>query len=211
MGTLLVAAVAILVGLAVASFGTRLFAVLLPLWGFLAGLVLGADLVASVTDAELFSTLAGWLAGAGLGILLAAVAALSFNGAVLVLGVGLGAAVVGGLLAAAGIDGGLVTLAAGAAAGALIGVAIILRDLPSLMVAAVSGYGGALWVTTGALLLLGRVALADLHGVGPAGAIRGDVPAIVAAFALGTAAFGFQARDLRARRIVTLQRGSHRF
>ena len=210
METLLVAAVAIVVGLAVAGFGTRLFAVLLPLWGFLAGLVLGADLVASVGGTELFSTLAGWLAGAGLGILLAIVAALWFTGAVLILGIGLGAAVGGGLLAAAGLDGGLLTLVVAVAAGIAIGVAIVLADLPALVVAAVSGYGGAIWATTGVLLLLGRVALADLHGVGPAGAIRGDVPAILAAFALGTLAFGFQARDLRARRMDTLQRAGFR-
>ena len=143
METLLVAAVAVLVGLAVALFGTRLFAVPAPLWGFLAGLSLGADLVASLGGVGVFSTLAGWLAGAGLGIVLAAVA--------------------------------------------------------------------AVWFTTGTLLLLGRVALADLHGVGPAGAMRGDVPSIATAFVLGTLAFGYQARDLRARRIDTLERARHRF
>ena len=211
MGTLVVAVVAIVVGFAVAGFGVRLFAVLAPLWGFLAGLVLGADLVASAAGAGLFSTLAGWLAGAALGIVLAAVAGLWFTGAVLVLGVGLGAAVGSGLAAATGVEGDLLTVLVGVVAGAAVGVAIILADLPSALVAAVTGYGGAMWATTGVLLLLGRLHLADLYGVGPAGAIRGDVPAIAAAFALGTLAFGYQARDLRARRIQTLGRAGYRF
>jgi hypothetical protein len=130
---------------------------------------------------------------------------------VLVLGVGLGAAVGSGLLAVAGIEGGVVTLVLGVAVGVAVAVAIVLTDLRSLVVAAVTGYAGAMWVTTGLLLLLGRVPLTDLHGVGPAGAMRGDVPAIAVAFALGTLAFGFQARDLRARRIDTLERAGDRF
>ncbi len=211
METLLVAAVAIVVGFAVAGFGVRLFAVLLPLWGFLAGLVLGADLVTCVTGLGLFSTLAGWLAGAGLGVVLAAMAGLWFTGAVVVLGVGLGAAVGSGLLAVAGLDGGLITLVAGVGAGAALGVAIILADLPSVLVAAVTGYGGAVWATTGMLLLVGRIDVADLYGVGPAGAMRGDVAAIAVTFALGTLAFGWQARYLRTRRIDTLQRAGYRF
>jgi hypothetical protein len=209
--TLLVAAVAIVVGLLVAGFGVRLFAVLAPLWGFLAGLVLGADLVASAARVGLFATLSGWLAGAALGIVLAAVSALWFTGAVLVLGVGLGAAVGSGLVAAAGVESDLLALVAGVLGGAAVGVAITLADLPSALVAALTGYGGALWATTGVLLLLGSMRLADLYDVGPAGAMRGDVPAIAAAFALGTLAFGYQARDLRARRIQTVGRAGYRF
>ena len=121
------------------------------------------------------------------------------------------AAVGSGLLATTGIEGGLPTLLMGAPTGGAVGVTIILTDLRSLVAAAVSGYGGAVWFTTGTLLLLGRVALADLHGVGPAGAMRGDVPSIATAFVLGTLAFGYQARDLWARRIDTLERARHRF
>ena len=211
MGTLLVAVVAIVVGFAVAGFGVRLFAVLAPLWGFLAGLVLGADLVASEAGVGLFATLAGWLAGAALGVALSVVSAVWLTGAVLVLGVGLGAAVGSGLVAAAGVEGDLLPLVVGVVAGVAVGVAIILADLPASLVAAVTGYGGAMWATTGVLLLLGRLQLADLSGVGPAGAMRGDVPAIAVAFALGTLAFGYQARDLRARRIQTVGRAGYRF
>lgn len=210
METLLVAAVAILVGLAVAGFGTRLFYLLLPLWGFLTGLVIGADLVASVAGEGIFASTGGWVAGAGLGILLAALSGLWFYGAVLVLGVGLGVTVASGLLAAVGIDGGLLTLLVGVVAGVAAGVAVILADGPSVLVAAITGYAGAVWATTGVLLLVGRLEVADLHGVGPAGAMRGDVPALAIAFLLGTLAFGYQSLDLRARRIDQLRRDGYR-
>ena len=45
---------------------------------------------------------------------------------------------------------------------------------------------------------------------GAAGAMRGDVPALLIAFLLGTVAFGFQSLDLRSRRIETLRRDGYR-
>ena len=156
-------------------------------------------------------TLAGWMAGAVMGLVFAAVAGLSFHGAVMVLGTGLGATVASGLLAATGIEGGLFTLLIGVAAGVAIGVVVILTDAPSRLVAAVTGYVGATWLTIGFLLLVGRVHVADLHGVGAAGAMRGDGLALGLAFGLGTLAFAYQWRDLAARRIVVLRRDGYRF
>lgn len=211
METVLVAAVAITVGLVVGAVGTRMFYLVLPLWGFLIGLVLGADLMASIAGDGLFATLGGWLAGAGLGLMLAALAGLWFYGAVLVLGIGLGATVASGLLAAVGVEGGLLTLAVGAAAGVGVALVVIVTDGPSVLVAAITAYAGATWVTIGGMLLMGQVQIADLHGVGAAGAMRGDVPALALAFALGTLAFGYQALDLRARGIEALRRDGYRF
>lgn len=211
METLLVAVVAIAVGGAAAAFGARLFAVLLPVWGFLTGLLLGADILAVADSTSPFATLDGWIAGAGLGIVLAAVAALWFSGAVLILGIGLGTAVGGGLAAIAGADVGGASLGLGVTAGALVGMAIRLTETPSQLVAAITAYGGAMWAVAGGLLLIGRIHVADLHGVGPAGAIRGDIPAVALVFLVGTAAFALQARDLRRRRIATLDRDRFRF
>jgi hypothetical protein len=208
--TLLVAAVAIIVGLAVAAFGARLFYLLLPLWGFLTGLVLGADVAASVAGEGLFASLGGWVAGAVLGLVMATVSGLWFYGAVLVLGVGVGVTVASGLMAALGFEAGLVTLVAGVLAGGAVGVVVIVADGPSALVAALTGYAGATWLTAGVLVLVGRIGLADLHGVGAAGAMRGDALGLGLAFLLGTLAFGFQMLDLRARRIDALRRDGYR-
>lgn len=210
METLLVAGLAIIVGLVVAGFGTRLFYLLLPLWGFLTGFVLGADLLASVAGEGILASLGGWLVGAVLGLVFAALAGLWFYGAVLILGIGLGVTVASGVLAALGIDGGLLTLLVGAGAGAAVGVGVILADGPSVLVAAITGYSGATWLTAGVMLLIGRLHIADLHGVGAAGAMRGDVPALAVTFVLGTLAFGYQSLDLRARRIDQLRRDGYR-
>ena len=210
METLLVAVAAIVVGLVVASFGTRLFFFLLPLWGFLTGFVLGADLVATIIGEGLLASVLGWVAGGALGLLFAVLSGLWFYGAVLILGVGLGLAVVCGLLAAIGISSGLLTLLLGIAMGVGVSVVVILTDAPTLLVAAITGYAGATWLSAGLMLLLGRVQLADLHGVGAAGAMRGDVLAVVIAFGVGTLAFAFQGLDMRARQVEALRRDGYR-
>lgn len=211
METLLVAALAIVVGLVVAGYGTRLFYFLLPLWGLLTGFVLGADLVANLLGEGLLASVLGWVAGGVLGLVFAAVAGLWFYGSVLILGIGLGVSVGSGLVAAIGISSGLLTLLGGVAVGAVVGVLVILTDAPTLLVAAVTGYAGATWLATGAMLLLGRVHLTDLHNVGAAGALRGDVLAVVIAFGVGTISFAFQALDMRARHVDTLRRDGYRF
>ena len=210
MDTLIVAALAIAIGLVVAGLGTRLFYFLLPLWGFLTGFAIGADVVASLAGTGLLATVTGWIAGGVLGLGLALIAGLWFYGAVLILGAGLGAAVASGLLAAIGVDGGITTLLAGVAAGIAVGALVIVTDAPTLLVAAITGYAGATWATAGVMLLLGRVHLEDLHGVGAAGALRGDVLAIAIAFGAGTVAFLFQVFDLRARKIDALRRDGYR-
>jgi hypothetical protein len=208
--TVPVAVAAILVGMVVGVFGARSSRVLLPCWGLLTGFVLGADLAALNAGVGLLTTAGGWLAGVGVGVLLAALAWLWFHGAVLVLGIGLGSSVLSGLIAALGVDSGLLTLLAGVAVGAAVAVLLVLTGTPSLPIAAISGYAGATWVTVGGALLAGHLTLADLHGVGPAGAMRGDVSALAIAFVLGTLAFGFQALDLGAHEMTTLRRDGYR-
>jgi hypothetical protein len=198
VGSLLVALAVIIVGLVVGGFGTPHFDQVMPLWGLLTGLVLGADLTATISGDGLFAEFNGWVAGAALGLLLAGLASRWFRGAVLVLGIGFGSSVVSGLLAAAGIDEGSATLLAGAASGAVALAVIIAGGIPPRLVAAITGYCGATWVAVGVMLMVGRLQSTDLHGVGAAGALRGDVPALAAAFALGTVAFGYQSLVLRA-------------
>ncbi len=211
METWIVAVPAIAIGLVVAVFGTRLFYFLLPLWGFLTGFAIGADLIANVAGSGFLATLASWIAGGVFGLLLGVLAALWYYGAILILGAGLGAAVASGLLAAIGIDSGLITLLAGVAAGVAVGALVIVADVPTLLVAAISGYAGAVWATAGTMLLLGRIHLEDLHAVGAAGAMRGDPLTVAIAFGAGTLAFLFQVLDLRARQIDGLRRVGYRF
>ena len=211
METIIVALVALIGGALIAGFGTRLFFALLPLWGFLVGFALGADVMASIGGGGFLTTIAGWAAGLVVGVVFAVLAGLTFYAAVLILGIGLGANLGSGILVAIGLDPGLLTLLGGAAAGAAVGILVLLLDVPTLLVAAFTGYGGAGWMIAGVWLLFGRIHLADLHGGGAIGALRTEPLAMVLVLAIGTLAFVVQALDLRRLKIDAVSRAGYRY
>lgn len=211
MDAIIVALVALVAGALIAGFGTRLFFALLPLWGFLVGFALGADLMATIGGAGFLTTLAGWAAGLVVGIVFALLAGLTFYAAVLILGIGLGANLGAGILVAIGFEPGLLTLLAGAAGGAAVGILVLLIDVPTLLVAAFTGYGGTGWMIAGVWLMFGRIHVEDLHGGGAIGALRTEPLAMVLVLAIGTLAFVFQGLDLRRLRIDAIDRAGYRY
>ena len=60
---LLIGLLAIAIGMAFAFYGFRVFLILLPIWGFFAGFLLGANGVSYIlggADAGAFATVTGW-------------------------------------------------------------------------------------------------------------------------------------------------------
>ena len=182
----------IVLGTAVAGYGTRLFYLLLPVWGAIVGFLLGTELVAAVFGERLFATLLGWIVGIGLGVMLAVVAGLAFRIAVLILALSVGYWIGSGLLVALGLEPGLLTSAGGAVVAAALAILAIVADGPRLLVAALTAWGGAAIGFAGALVLIGVVEPAGLRGVGPVGALRGYPLAMVAWLVAGALAFVFQ-------------------
>ena len=68
---LLLGALAIGIGLAFAFWGFRVFLVLLPIWGFFAGFLLGANGVQYIFGEAFLATATGWVVGFLLGLLFA--------------------------------------------------------------------------------------------------------------------------------------------
>ena len=68
---LCMATIALLFGLVVAFGGYRLFLILLPVWGFFAGFMLGAQTIHFLFDVGLFATVTGWVVGFFVGLLFA--------------------------------------------------------------------------------------------------------------------------------------------
>jgi hypothetical protein len=201
----LVGLAGILGGTLVALFGVRVFYLLLPLWAFLAGVVIGGDVVAAILGEGFLGTAAGWIAGIGLGVVLALLAGLWFWAAVLVLAAGAGWALGGGIAAALGLDAALLRLAAGLAGAALLVVLAIAVNAPTLLVAVLSSFGGAAYAVTGALLALGRLGLADLDG-GAVAALRGYPLSLLAWLVLSVAALAYQLMEARDRSLPLLGR-----
>jgi hypothetical protein len=205
METLLAGIVLVVLGSLVAVFGVRVFFLLLPVWGFIAGFVAGAQLVAALLGEGFLATGLGWLAGIAVGIGFAILAGLWFWAAILILAASVGWALVAGLLYAIGFEPGVITVAAGLAGAAVLVVLAILVDAPILYIAVLTSAGGAAYAVAGALLALGRIGLDDLHH-GALGAFRELPIAILAWLALAAVTLAYQVLEARGRSANLLAR-----
>jgi hypothetical protein len=198
MEALVVGLSGIVIGSLVAVFGVRVFFLLLPLWGFLAGFALGAQGVASLLGEGFLVTVLGWGAGLAVGVLFAILAGLWFWASILILAGTVGWALVAGLLVALGMQPGLLVFLAGLAGAAALVVLAIVIDAPVLYVAVLTSFGGAAFAVTGALVVLGRVEVGALDG-GVVAAMRSYPLAFLAWLGLAVVALGYQLLEARAR------------
>jgi len=136
MDAVILGIVGLLIGALVTMHGARLFYLLLPLWAFVAGVLLGAEGVQAILGDGFLATAASWATGLALGVALAVTATLWFWAAVLILAFGVGSAVGTGLLVALGFDPGFLPFVAGIVGGIALVVLAIAVDAPLLLVAA---------------------------------------------------------------------------
>jgi hypothetical protein len=202
---LILGLVAIVVGALVSAYGARGFFLLLPLWGFVAGFLLGAQLVAGLLGEGLLATVAGWAMGFVVGAGFALLASLWWWASIVILSGTVGYLVGSGLLAAIGLDPGLLTVAAGLALGAVFAVGAIALDVPTLLVAGLTALGGAAYVIGGAYLVLGQMTVEQLRE-GPLGALEGRPLALLGWLALAIVALGYQWLDMRRARFEAFSR-----
>lgn len=198
MDAFVVGLVGVIVGSLVAAFGVRVFFVLLPVFGFVAGFVIGADAATALFGEGFLATLLSWGLGLAGGIALAIFAGLFFWGAIVVLSGAVGWAAGSGILVGLGVEPGLLTFVAGAAGAAALIILAVAIDAPTIYVAILTSAGGAAWAVAGALLLIGRVELGALSG-GVFAVLREYPLAVLAWLALSVVAVGYQLFDARAR------------
>lgn len=198
MEALVLGVVGIAVGSLVATFGVRVFFVLLPVFGFLAGFLLGAEALGLVLGDGFLATVIGWIAGLLLGVGLAILAGFWFWAAITILSGAIGWMLASGILVALGVSPGLLTFAAGIAGAAVLVVVAIVIDAPTVYVAALTSLGGTAAAVAGALLLVGTISTADLAG-GVIAALRSFPVAYVVWLVLAVIAFGYQLLEARAR------------
>ena len=129
-------------GLAVLCFGYRLFMVLLPLWGFLFGLLLGGQAMQAIFDYGFFANIATWIVAFIVAAAFAVLSYLFWSVAVALMAGSLGYAVGVGLLNLFGINTGLITFLVGLALGVAAAYVTFRFDLQRYMVIAVTALGG---------------------------------------------------------------------
>lgn len=167
MEVIIVALFALVLGLAFCFWGYRVFLVLLPIWGFFAGLWLGAQTVTLLFGDAFLASVTGLVVGFVTGVIFAILSYLFYTLGVAIVGGAIGAALVTGFMGLFGLDGFLVVILA--LIGGIIFAAItVLLNLQKYVIIVLTAVAGANGLLLSVLLILGRVSLEDLQGAGNA-------------------------------------------
>lgn len=159
---LVVAIIAVLIGLAALFAGYRLFRELLPLFAFVVGFVAGAGFIASWLGEGFLVGILGIVIGLVLGLGFAFIAYAWWWVGVILATAGFGFALGYSVLPALGIDIGLINLLIGLAVGALFAIAAVVLRLPRVIIIVETALWGAAAVIAGVLVLFNQVDVADL-------------------------------------------------
>lgn len=153
------ALLSLVIGLALIFGGYRLARILIPLWGFLAGLSLGGAVISDMANTPFLGTVLGVAVGLAAGIVFALLAYLYYSLAVLVLAVSLGYWAGSGFMMFLGFNAGLISTLTGIAAGVVVGLAAIAFNAPKYVLIVISSVSGAITAVGGLLLLFNSIPL----------------------------------------------------
>ena len=186
--------VALAVGAAFTFWGFRFFLLLLPIWGFVFGFIVGADAMHYIFGQGFLATTAALVVGFVLAIVFAALSYLYYWFAIVWIGATAGYALGTGIMAWLTPNADIITFIVGLALAAVFAVIFIVLRLPKYLAIAFTAFGGAFAVMAGIALILGRVPLDQLNG-GTVGMYVKDSLSWVwvgAAVLLGIAGFFYQ-------------------
>jgi hypothetical protein len=196
---LLLGALAVAIGLAFAFWGFRVFLILLPIWGFFAGFLLGANGITYIFGDGFLVTTTGWVVGFLLGLLFAVLSYLYYWVAVILLGGALGYQLTLGLLHWIGFEAdGLIAFILALVGGAVFAVGFFLLQMPAVLVIVATAISGAGATIAGVAIGLGLIDVENLNG-GIFGVFNySDVGwlGIIAAIALAFAGAIYQTRTV---------------
>ncbi|MGD9710469.1 MAG: DUF4203 domain-containing protein [Thermomicrobiales bacterium] len=163
---ILVGLLMVLIGGGLVLAGLRVFMLLLPVLGFMAGMSLGLALMFWAFDEGILSTAAGVVVGILIGIVFAVLSYLFWYVAVIMGGATIGASLGAGLMNLFDVNTNWVIAAAAIVGGILFALLTMVLDLPVYWVVVVTAFNGAAWVIGGALLIFDRIERSELgYGV----------------------------------------------
>lgn len=171
MEVFLISLVSILIGALFVFAGYQFFRVLIPIWGFIAGFVWGAQLVALAFGTGFLATVVGWGFGLFLALVMAVLAYLFYQIAVGVLVAFIAYTATLGIFTAIGMNpSGFLPIMLGLTAGVLLGGAAVYYNAPKGLLILLSAFGGATAVIGGFLAMFGQIPVMAL-GTNIVGAI----------------------------------------
>ena len=153
------ALLALFIGAGLILAGYRLARFMIPLWGFLAGLAVGGDVVSGLNHTPFLGTVLGILVGLGLGLLLAVFAYLYYSIAVIVLVGAAGYWLGSSTILLFGFDPGVLSVVVGSALGILFGILALVYNAPKYSLIVISSVAGAMAAVGGTMLLFNKLPL----------------------------------------------------
>ena len=166
--------VAIALGAGWMLLGYRLALILLPIWGFFAGVIFGAHVLQELLGQGFLATTISWVGGAIAGLAFAVLAYLFWYLAVVIAFASVGYWLGWGFMTLIGFSGtGLAAFGIGLVVGAVLAVLAVVTGVPLVALVVISALGGAHALIAGLLILLGAI---DVTALG-----TGVVTAIISA------------------------------
>ena len=145
--------IGILFGLAVCFAGYRLFLILLPIWGFIFGLVLGAQTIQALFGVGFLSTVTSWVVGFIVGGVFAVLSYLFYMVAVALIAGSLGYSIGVGLLLAIGMQMNFIVWLVGIVVAVILVVVTFRFNLAKWVIIIATGILGA-EVIIGSIVLM---------------------------------------------------------
>jgi hypothetical protein len=161
--TIFISIFALLLGLAICFVGYRLFLVFLPIWGFFAGLYIGAMGTATLFGGGFLADVTGLVVGVIVGLITGILSYLFYLvGVVIVAGV-IGWIAGTGLMTAIGLEPGLVVTLVGLAFAVGLIIVTLIFNLQKYAIIGITSIMGADLLVLSGLLLFNRVSVEQLQ------------------------------------------------
>ena len=140
---LCVSLIAMVVGLAICFNGYKWFLILLPIWGFFWGFLLGAQTLQAVFGIGFLATVTSWVLGFVVGAVFAMASYLFYLAAVALMAGSLGYALGLGIMGLIGFDFGLITWLVGIVLAVIVAGVTVYFNLYKYVIIVTTAVGGA--------------------------------------------------------------------
>jgi hypothetical protein len=124
-------------------FGYRMFIILLPLWGFFFGLVLGAQSMQALFGTGFLSTVTSWVVGFVVGLIFAGLSYLFYAAAVAIIAGSIGYALTVGILLAIGMQMGFLMWLIGIVVAVIFAVVTMVLNIQKWVIIIATSLAGA--------------------------------------------------------------------
>ena len=161
MTDVLLGLLAIIAGGAMLLAGQFVLRLVLPVWGFFAGFVFGAGIVADFANEHFLGTVLGWVLGLVFALVFAVFAYLYYYVAVVIAMGAFGFAIGSGIVVAFGITWNWLVVLVGLVVGVVVALVSIFANVPMIVLVVLGSVAGAVGVVGGLMLVLGALNSAD--------------------------------------------------